>query len=369
MAHKIQIKRGNKADLPTLDVGEFGLCQDTNELFIGNSGNQKIFPPTAPTISDVEGLQTALDNKVDNSRVLTNVPVNAKFTDTTYSEISTSEIDAGTSSTLRTITGRRVKYLLDKVQGWINALTKSDIGLGDVENYSIATQSEAESGTANNRYMTPLGTKQAINMHNIYEGSHQDIRQQINDFASQVTTQKANITSTDDATSVTDAPLKSAGGLAVAKNVYIGGNLISLGYRKILQLNNQNLGILSPDKRLRVRFYVNGGHAHTLKINFTSSSSSSSMGSADVIEKTILFHLYQNNITNKTEFIHSIYGYTEEESENKVRLVAVGSNNEIDLIIERKSPGSTVFWACDVDILGVRAAPNIIETIVEDIPL
>jgi hypothetical protein len=82
MAHKIQIKRGNKADLPTLDVGEFGLCQDTNELFIGNSGNQKIFPPTAPTISDVEGLQTALDGKVDDSQVLTNVPANAKFTDT-----------------------------------------------------------------------------------------------------------------------------------------------------------------------------------------------------------------------------------------------------------------------------------------------
>jgi hypothetical protein len=50
MAHKIQIKRGNKADLPTLDVGEFGLCQDTNELFIGNSGNQKIFPPTASDV-------------------------------------------------------------------------------------------------------------------------------------------------------------------------------------------------------------------------------------------------------------------------------------------------------------------------------
>ncbi len=134
MAHKIQIKRGNKADLPTLDAGEFGLCQDTNELFIGNNGNQKIFPPTAPTISDVEGLQTALDNKVDNSRVLTNVPANAKFTDTTYSEISTSEIDAGTASTLRTITGRRVKYILDKVQGWIGGLTKSDVGLGNVDN-------------------------------------------------------------------------------------------------------------------------------------------------------------------------------------------------------------------------------------------
>ncbi|MFA5527761.1 MAG: hypothetical protein WC996_04025, partial [Peptostreptococcales bacterium] len=180
MAHKIQVKRGNKANLPTLDVGEFGLCQDTNELFIGNSENQKIFPPTAPTISDVEGLQTALDNKVDDSQVLTNVPVNAEFTDTTYSEISTSEIDAGTSSTLRTITSRRVKYLLDKVQGWINALTKSDIGLGDVENYGIATQVEAEAGTSNTRYTTPLRVKQAINNHNTDVAAHDDIRESIN---------------------------------------------------------------------------------------------------------------------------------------------------------------------------------------------
>ena len=85
--------------------------------------------------------QTALNGKVDNSRVLTDVPAGAKFTDTvttingktgsiikadivalgiptqdtTYSEISTSEIDAGTSSTLRTITARRLKYLLDKI--------------------------------------------------------------------------------------------------------------------------------------------------------------------------------------------------------------------------------------------------------------
>jgi parallel beta-helix repeat protein len=38
MAHKIQIKRGNKADLPTLDVGEFGLCIDTQEVFVGCNG-------------------------------------------------------------------------------------------------------------------------------------------------------------------------------------------------------------------------------------------------------------------------------------------------------------------------------------------
>jgi hypothetical protein len=33
--------------------------------------------------------------------------------------------------------------------------------------------------------------------------------------------QNVSVTNTDDATSVTDAPLKSAGGLAVAKDVYL----------------------------------------------------------------------------------------------------------------------------------------------------
>ena len=35
-------------------------------------------------MEEVSGLQTALDNKVDDSQVLTNVPANAKFTDTVY---------------------------------------------------------------------------------------------------------------------------------------------------------------------------------------------------------------------------------------------------------------------------------------------
>lgn len=37
---KLQVKRGNKVNLPTLAPGELGLALDTNELFIGgSSGN------------------------------------------------------------------------------------------------------------------------------------------------------------------------------------------------------------------------------------------------------------------------------------------------------------------------------------------
>lgn len=91
--------------------------------------------------SNMDTIDNAIQNKVDNARVLTDVPANAKFTDTvttingktgaiskadivalgipaqdtTYTEITTAEIDAGTSSTLRTITARRLKYLSDKI--------------------------------------------------------------------------------------------------------------------------------------------------------------------------------------------------------------------------------------------------------------
>jgi hypothetical protein len=40
MSKTIQIKRGLKAGLPNLDVGELGYATDTNEFFIGtDSGN------------------------------------------------------------------------------------------------------------------------------------------------------------------------------------------------------------------------------------------------------------------------------------------------------------------------------------------
>ena len=44
MANIIQVRRGSKADLPTLAAGEFGLTTDTDELYIGN-GVENILVP------------------------------------------------------------------------------------------------------------------------------------------------------------------------------------------------------------------------------------------------------------------------------------------------------------------------------------
>lgn len=42
------------------------------------------------------------------------------------------------------------------------AVTKSNVGLGSVQNYGIATQLEAEAGASNIKYMTPLRVKESI---------------------------------------------------------------------------------------------------------------------------------------------------------------------------------------------------------------
>ena len=89
--------------------------------------------------STIGGKQIASEEFVSN-KVKTDVPVDAKFTDTTYYEITEAEINTGTASTLRTITARRVTFILSKVStlisNAISALTKNDVGLGNVDNTS-----------------------------------------------------------------------------------------------------------------------------------------------------------------------------------------------------------------------------------------
>jgi hypothetical protein len=46
-----------------------------------------------------------------------------------------------------------------------HVVTKAQVGLGSVDNFPTATQAEAETGTATNRFMTPQRTYQAIMLH------------------------------------------------------------------------------------------------------------------------------------------------------------------------------------------------------------
>jgi parallel beta-helix repeat protein len=93
--------------------------------------------PAQDTVTTING-KTGAISKAD----IVALGIPSQDTNTTYSEITTAEIDTGTASTLRTITGRRVKYILDKVQGWIGNLTKADVGLDSVDNVKQATKVE-----------------------------------------------------------------------------------------------------------------------------------------------------------------------------------------------------------------------------------
>lgn len=59
--------------------------------------------------------------------------------------------------------GQFLKYSAAGTATWVTPV-KGDVGLGSVENYGIATQSEAETGSSTTKYMTPQRTAQAIDI-------------------------------------------------------------------------------------------------------------------------------------------------------------------------------------------------------------
>lgn len=82
-------------------------------------------------------------------------------TNTTYSEITTAEIDAGTASTLRTITGRRAQYIVDKVLAAVAAIT--DIVRRTDTSISGAAWLQNSLSSATDKAVTPGAVNTAVN--------------------------------------------------------------------------------------------------------------------------------------------------------------------------------------------------------------
>lgn len=161
MARKvlIQVRRGMEMNIGTLEVGELGFCIDTQKLYIGtNNGN--VLLVAAQTVGDMlkSIYDTNNDGKVDGAELADSVPwlgvtgkpssfpPDAHNHDANY-EPKNANIQTHIASTSNP-----------------HGVTKSQVGLGSVSNYGIATQAEAEAGTSSSKYMTPLRTKQAIDM-------------------------------------------------------------------------------------------------------------------------------------------------------------------------------------------------------------
>src|SRR5699024_3216118 len=125
------------------------------------------------TLSDMGG-SISLTDYAKASQVLTNVPLDAKFTDTIYTHPSSHPASMITESTTKRFvtdvekTNWSSKTDDTTVDAHIakkdnpHAVTKAQVGLGSVSNYALATQAEAQAGTSNAKYMTPLRVKEAI---------------------------------------------------------------------------------------------------------------------------------------------------------------------------------------------------------------
>ena len=109
--------------------------------------------------------------RTDNPHATTKAQVGLGLVDN-FATAAQADAEAGTRNDLF-VTPLRVAQAIKKFAGDLlaahiadklnpHATTKAQVGLGNVDNYATATQLEAETGTANNLFMTPLRVAQAI---------------------------------------------------------------------------------------------------------------------------------------------------------------------------------------------------------------
>jgi len=101
------------------NVPSGALFTDTNTVYTH---------PSAHSISFITGLQAALDAKVDDGQVLTNVPANALFTDTVYT------LPSGYAT--ETYVGNQITALVDSSPATMDTLNELAAALGDDPNFA-----------------------------------------------------------------------------------------------------------------------------------------------------------------------------------------------------------------------------------------
>lgn len=98
-----------------------------------NGGTEEI---PALIIANITGLQSALDGKVDTSRVLTDVPVNAKFTDTIATKASVGLGNADNTSDLAKPISTATQAALELKESIANVNTKTAIAETNAKAYA-----------------------------------------------------------------------------------------------------------------------------------------------------------------------------------------------------------------------------------------
>ncbi|MDT2703933.1 hypothetical protein [Enterococcus dongliensis] len=117
-------------------------------------------------------------------------------------------------------------------------VTKAQVGLGNVDNYSTATQAEAESGESDEKLMTPLTTKQSIEKRSVLLQGDQDIEGKKN-FLVMPTVDGKEFLTTDDLP-ITAALWLGASFLSAAHTLSLSKNIADCASGIALKFNPYN---------------------------------------------------------------------------------------------------------------------------------
>ena len=144
-----------------------------NQLAAGNdsrfptTGEKAALAGTSGTPSDTNRYVTNSDARLSNARTPTahkSTHASGGSDALTPGDIG-AETPAGAQAKADAAESNAKAYTDEHIDSTSNphGVTKSQVDLGSVANYGIATQAEAEAGTSSSKYMTPQRTSQAIN--------------------------------------------------------------------------------------------------------------------------------------------------------------------------------------------------------------
>lgn len=179
MAQKIQIKRGSKAGLPTLAPGEFGLCTDTKELFVGtSSGNVQISLKTDLTAHinnksnphGVTAAQVGADPAGSASAVQTNLTnhINNKANPHNVTAAQVGADPAGTAAAVQQALAQQITALTAQLSGKSSVQTGSYVGTGS-STLNLDLPVEPKALILAGSYQAPLAISGVGNYYCIYD--------------------------------------------------------------------------------------------------------------------------------------------------------------------------------------------------------
>jgi len=166
----------NLPDVSTLDEGDWYILKTEQQIRMKISGAYVAlkFPP-APHANESHSTQMATSSELSthsgnksNPHAVTKTQVSLGSVQN-YGIATQAEAEAGTA-TNKYLTPERVKQAIIALQsvksvaGKIGTVTlaKEDVGLENLENYSIASEIDAQNASSNEKYMTPLRVKNLL---------------------------------------------------------------------------------------------------------------------------------------------------------------------------------------------------------------